>query len=67
MHMNKREIKKEGIEKYVPVKRRKRGRPPTLTASGTSQDKTVKFGPWRFRQVPDEVTIRLMFCIAIER
>ena len=66
MHMNKREIKREGIERYIPVKRRKRGRPPTLTASGTSQDKAVKFGPWRFKQVPDEVTIRLLFCIAIE-
>ena len=57
----------EGIDQYCPKRKTNMGRPPEFWANGIERDERERFGPWVFPSTPpDEISVRMMFCIAIE-
>ena len=65
-HMTDEEIKELELDKFVPDRTTKIGRPPTFTSSGSEPDKEKRLGPWKYKNTkPNEEIERMMFCRAI--
>ena len=65
--VSEQDLVEEGIQEYCPQRRTNRGHPPEFWANGVKRDDHERFGPWVFSSTPpDEITVRRMFCIAIE-
>ena len=56
----------EEVSRWCPQRRSNQGRPPLFEASGSNQDRDIRYGPWVFPDgTPDDDTVRNMFSIAI--
>ena len=61
LNMTIEELTSKQIHVFCPTRKTKRGRPPTITASGTANDKTNRFASWNTSvQTPNEKQQRVM-------
>ena len=66
-HMSEDAIVENHYGKYLPQRKRKRGRKPEFHASGSDMNASVRHGPWRFpRRKPSNLMTRRMFCAAMK-
>ena len=60
------ELKRHNIHQFCPLKKSKRGRPPTITSSGIDKNADKRWGPWnRPGNIPGENETRRMLVTAI--